>query len=424
MFQNTTVEAIANSLQICDCAIDLIDFSHPSRNPFDQWRTKPFTYSRHLLFAKHLEAIDSSSLLSLSKLDYLFRMTDSNSPHSSLVIVLGYTVEHAISASDNNPDESIRTVSFNWRTFLRSKLKSNFIQFNTDAFIGRISRAEVQMITGSVTATATTTVPAAVSLTATINANSLHKPYAHYLRTSSSRECLPWYQRPLVIDRDLIASATTTLFSTHSVACTVSLIMLLMMWRRHSYRCCADNPKNTQKVATSDTKCTTRLHMNGENSPSLEATQILVHDSAPARVITHSKRSKHSDSIESTQTNHTEFEIENSSDVTAPYLESSQSAISRQGRQTSKNRSNTRSQHDKDSFTSNDVTAHHSDNTNVTAEPHPLNRTNTNTNGAVANSGVESSGPGTLRLRSLSRTRKSTRTKSKSKSGKAKPKSL
>ena len=167
VFINATIQNIAFSYNIDNCAIDFIDLLNSSRQAFSVWSDKFLLSSstskkrtnRGLLVIRNAEqiAINGDNLSELSELDILFRLTDKSSPYSNVLTLVTFKIDdlsilHPTPSSSSTTDTSADTTDttgansseFDWKAYLTDKWRPSFVEFNPTALIGRMSRAAIQ----------------------------------------------------------------------------------------------------------------------------------------------------------------------------------------------------------------------------------------------------------------------------------------
>ena len=151
-FGNTTfhfslIDKLTHTLSINPCEIKYFDISSINTNQFLKW--KQYIVSNHnnqikpiLLVIGNTNKINNNNLLELQQLNILFKLSDYTSDLTNIITLLTIDIDFVPTNETLGTRRNYDT--FKWKHYLQSKWKSSFVEFNTNALIGRISRAVIQ----------------------------------------------------------------------------------------------------------------------------------------------------------------------------------------------------------------------------------------------------------------------------------------
>ena len=151
-FGNTTfhfslIDKLTHTLSISPCEIKYFNISSVNTNQFFEW--KQYVISNHnnqikpiLLVIGNTNKINNNNLLELQQLNILFKLSDYTSDLTNIITLL--TIDIDFGPTNETLGTRHNYDTFKWKHYLQSKWKSSFVEFNTNALIGRISRAVIQ----------------------------------------------------------------------------------------------------------------------------------------------------------------------------------------------------------------------------------------------------------------------------------------
>ena len=147
-FHFNLINKLTHNLSINPCEIKYFNISSINTNQFTKW--KQYVISNHnnqikpiLLVIGNTNIINNNNLLELQQLNILFKLSDYTSDLTNIITLLTIDIDFE-PTNEGSGDSGHSYDTFKWKHYLQSKWKSSFVEFNTNALIGRISRAIIQ----------------------------------------------------------------------------------------------------------------------------------------------------------------------------------------------------------------------------------------------------------------------------------------